>query len=358
MIRFILHKVGYGLLTLFGVITVIFILFNVMQGDPARMMLDQNEDPVQLAAIRKNLGLDQPILTQYFYYLNDLSPVSIHSNNPEDYTYFDKNKLNGTKLFSLGNYDVAIKTPYLRESFQQQGKPVLRIIQETLPNTMLLALSAIVIAFTLGIVLGIISALNKGGWLDKLLLVLTSVGMSLPSFFSAILMAWFFAYVLVDWTHLNMTGSLYSVDDYGIGKHLTLKNLILPALTLGIRPLAVITQLTRNSLLEIMSKDYIRTAFAKGLTRRQVIQRHALKNALNPVITAASGWFAGMLAGAVFVEFIFGWNGLGKEIVNALNTLDQPVIMGAVLVIAIAFIVINILVDIVYGILDPRVRKY
>src|SRR5690606_33995549 len=141
------------------------------------------------------------------------------------------------------------------------------------------------------------------------------------------------------------------------GKHLTLKNLILPSLTLGIRPLAVITQLTRNSLLEIMSKDYIRTAFAKGLSKRQVIKRHALKNALNPVITAVSGWFAGMLAGAVFVEFIFGWNGLGKEIVYALNTLDQPVIMGAVLVIAISFIVINILVDIIYGILDPRVRK-
>ncbi len=329
-----------------------------MQGDPARMMLDQNEDPAQLAAIRKNLGLDQPILTQYFYYLNDLSPISVHSQDFDDYTYFSDSKHNGSKLFSIGGYDLAVKVPYLRESFQQQGKPVLQIIKETLPNTMLLALFAIIIAFFLGIVLGIVSALNKGGWIDKLLLVLTSIGMSLPSFFSAILMAWFFAYVLSDWTQLNMTGSLYEVDDYGIGKHLTLKNLILPSLTLGIRPLAVITQLTRNSLLEVMNKDFIRTAFAKGLSKRQVIQRHALKNALNPVITAASGWFAGMLAGAVFVEFIFGWNGLGKEIVNALNTLDQPVIMGAVLVIAISFIIINILVDIIYGFLDPRVRKY
>lgn len=329
-----------------------------MQGDPARMMLDQNEDPAQLAAIRKNLGLDQPIMTQYFYYLNDLSPISLHSQNLADYTYFSENKHSGIKLFSVGGYDLALKVPYLRESFQQQGKPVLQIIKETLPNTMLLALFAIIIAFFLGIVLGIVSALNKGGWIDKFLLVITSIGMSLPSFFSAILMAWFFAYVLSDWTQLNMTGSLYEVDDYGIGKHLTLKNLILPSLTLGIRPLAVITQLTRNSLLEVMNKDFIRTAFAKGLSKRQVIQRHALKNALNPVITAASGWFAGMLAGAVFVEFIFGWNGLGKEIVNALNTLDQPVIMGAVLVIAISFIIINILVDIIYGFLDPRVRKY
>lgn len=151
-----------------------------------------------------------------------------------------------------------------------------------------------------------------------------------------------------------MTGSLYEVDDYGTGKYLDLKNLILPAITLGIRPLAVITQLTRNSLLDVMSQDYIRTAFSKGLSKKQVILKHALKNALNPVITATSGWFAGMLAGAVFVEFIFGWNGIGKEIVNALNTLDQPVIMGAVLVIALAFIIINILVDILYGVLDQE----
>ncbi|MGI9527946.1 MAG: ABC transporter permease [Weeksellaceae bacterium] len=356
MIRLVVDRIWKGFITLLGVITVIFLLFNVMQGDPARMMLDQNEDPAQLEAIRHNLGLDQPLITQYFYYLNDLSPISIHSKEANDYTHFEDAKQHGQKLFGIGNYDIAFKVPYLRESYQQQGKPVLEIIQETLPNTLLLALSAIIIAFILGIILGIFSALNKDSILDRFILVVTSIGMSVPSFFSAILMAWIFAYVLADVTHLNMTGSLYEVDDYGIGKHLTLKNLILPAITLGIRPLAVITQLTRNSLLDILSKDYIRTAYAKGLTQKQVIWRHALKNALNPVITAASGWFAGMLAGAVFVEFIFGWNGLGKEIVNALNTLDQPVIMGAVLVIAISFILVNIVVDILYGVLDPRVR--
>ncbi|MXV38439.1 ABC transporter permease subunit [Flavobacteriaceae bacterium Ap0902] len=357
MIGLILNRLVKGLITLLGVVTVIFLLFNVMQGDPARMMLDQNEDPEQLAAIRHNLGLDQPYLTQYFYYLNDLSLVSIHSNNTADYTYFDTNKYDGKALFTIGDFTIVCKIPYLRESYQKQGKPVLEIIQETFPNTLLLALSAIVIAFILGIILGIISALKKDSMLDRFLLVITSIGMSVPSFFAAILIAWVFAYLLSDYTQLNMTGSLYEVDDYGIGRHLTLKNLILPALTLGIRPLAVITQLTRNSLLDILSKDYIRTAYAKGLTKKQVIWRHALKNALNPVITAASGWFAGMLAGAVFVEFIFGWNGLGKEIVNALNTLDQPVIMGAVLVIAISFILVNIVVDILYGVLDPRVRE-
>ena len=153
-----------------------------------------------------------------------------------------------------------------------------------------------------------------------------------------------------------MTGSLYELDDYGEQTHLKLKNLILPAVVLGIRPLAVIIQLMRNSLLEVLSQDYIRTARAKGLSEFQIIKKHAIKNALNPVVTAISGWFASMLAGAVFVEYIFGWNGLGKEIVNALNTLDLPVIMGAVLVIATLFIIINILVDVIYTLLDPKVK--
>jgi len=153
-----------------------------------------------------------------------------------------------------------------------------------------------------------------------------------------------------------MTGSLYELDDFGESNVLTLKNLILPALVLGIRPLAVVTQLMRNSLLEVFNQDYIRTARAKGLSAFQVITKHAMKNALNPVVTAVSGWFASLLAGAVFVEYIFAWNGLGKEIVNALNTLDLPVIMGAVLIIALTFVIINILVDIIYTYLDPKIK--
>ena len=152
-----------------------------------------------------------------------------------------------------------------------------------------------------------------------------------------------------------MTGSLYELDDFGEKLHIQWKNLLLPAIVLGIRPLAVVSQLMRNSLLEVFNQDYIRTARAKGLSSIQIIYRHALKNALNPVVTAISGWFASMLAGAVFVEYIFGWNGLGKEIVDALNTLDLPIIMGSVLVIAILFILINIFVDVIYGWLDPRV---
>ena len=153
-----------------------------------------------------------------------------------------------------------------------------------------------------------------------------------------------------------MTGSLYELDDYGEAMHIQWKNLILPAVVLGIRPLAVVIQLMRNSLLEVFNQDYIRTARSKGLSEFQIIWNHAIKNAMNPVVTAISGWFASMLAGAVFVEYIFGWNGLGKEIVNALNTLDLPVIMGSVLIIAILFIIINIFVDIIYAWLDPKVK--
>jgi peptide/nickel transport system permease protein len=146
------------------------------------------------------------------------------------------------------------------------------------------------------------------------------------------------------------------VDDFGEGSYIQWKNLILPAFVLGIRPLAVVIQLMRNSLLDELGEDYIRTAKAKGLSTYSIIRKHALKNALNPVVTAISGWFASLLAGAVFVEYIFNWNGLGKEIVNALNTLDLPIIMGSVLIIATMFIIINIFVDIIYGWLDPRIR--
>ncbi|MCF8388251.1 MAG: ABC transporter permease, partial [Bacteroidales bacterium] len=201
-----------------------------------------------------------------------------------------------------------------------------------------------------------ILAIKRNKVLDKLALVFSVLGMSLPSFFAAILNAWIFAFVLAEFTGLNMTGSLYSVDDFGQGEYLDLKNLILPAITLGIRPLAIVVELTKNSLLDVLSQDYIRTARAKGLSNTRVVIRHALKNALNPVITAISGWFASLMAGAVFVEFIFDWKGVGVVIVDALELYDFPVLMGAVLFISVILVIINIFVDIVYGFLDPRVR--
>ncbi|MGG6231048.1 ABC transporter permease [Tenacibaculum sp. SDUM215027] len=356
MFQYVINKILYGFLTLFGVVTVIFLLFNILPGDPARMMLDQREDTEQLQNIRKKYGFDKPVFTQYLYYLNDVSPLSFHSKNKDNYTFLSEGKYNAQSLFSVGNIEVVIKTPYLRQSFQKNGKNVSEVIKETLPNTAILAIVAITIALFLGIILGIFSALLKDTFFDRIIAVVSTLGMSVPSFFSAILFAWFFGFVLHKYTHLEMTGSLYEVDDFGEEMHIQWKNLLLPAIVLGIRPLAVVIQLMRNSLLETLSQDYIRTAKAKGLTMYQVIKKHALKNSLNPVITAISGWFASMLAGAVFVEYIFNWNGLGKEIVNSLNTLDLPVIMGAVLVVATLFIIINILVDILYSWLDPRIR--
>lgn len=355
MINYFLNKLLYSFVTLIGVITVIFFLFNKL-GDPAKMMLGQNQSAKQVAAVKQKYGFDKPLGTQFLYYLNDLSPISFHSNTPKDYTYLRPNKYSATKLLSIGNTTTVIKAPYLRESFAKQGKKVTDVIGETIPNTFVLAVSAIIIAIIFGIIFGVISALYKDSWIDKTIQILSTLGMSVPSFFSAILFAWLFGFVFHKYTNLEMTGSLYELDDFGEKMTIKWKNLILPAIVLGIRPLAVIIQLMRNSLLDVLNQDYIRTARAKGLSELQVIKNHAIKNSLNPVVTAISGWFASMLAGAVFVEYIFGWNGLGKEIVNALNTLDLPVIMGAVLIIAIIFITINIFVDIIYAWLDPRVK--
>ncbi len=341
---------------MFGVISVVFFLFNILPGDPARMMLDQREDAQQLQNIREKYAFDKSYSEQYLLYLNDLSPLSIHSQNPSSYTNLKSKEYHFYPLLSLKKYDVILKYPYLRTSFKKSGKSVSSIIADTLPNTIVLSISSIAIAIVLGLLVGIIAAIFKDSWIDKLALLFGVFGMSIPSFFSAILIAWIFGFVLHDFTSLNMTGSLYSVDDYGRGEYLSISNLILPALTLGIRPLAVIIQLTRASFLETLSKDFVRTAVAKGLSFKRVLSKHVLKNSLNPVITAVSGWFASLLAGAIFVEYIFAWNGLGKEIVDALNQLDLPVVMGSVLTIAIMFISINILVDLIYAALDPRIK--
>ena len=356
MILFIIRKLIYGSIVLWGVLTVVFFLFNVLPADPARMMLDKREDAEQLAVIKHKYGFDRPIIEQYFMYINDVSPFSIHSNDTEDFTSLETNKYDYVKLFSILEMTVVAKIPYLRESFVSAGESVVSIISRTFKNTFVLAFSAILIALLIGLLLGVISAIYKDTFLDKLILFISALGMSLPSFFASILIAWIFGFILHAYTGLSMTGSLFEVDDYGRGLSLELKNLILPAITLGIRPLAVIIQLSRSSLLDVFSMDYIRTARAKGLSSVVIIIKHALTNALNPVVTAISGWFASLLAGAVFVEYIFGWNGIGKEIVDSLNKMDLPVIMGSVLLIALLFVVINILVDLIYGWLDPRVR--
>ena len=356
MIKYITRKILYSLLVLYGVITVIFFLFNVLPGDPATIMLGQRANIEAIEAIHKDLGTDRPIMEQYAMYLNDLSPISIHNNsNNQSLWFLNPEKYNWKPLLVLGeNKSVVLKLPYLRRSYITKRR-VSDIIIETLPETAVLAFTSIVISSIVGIFLGIISAIKRNTIYDRLSLVLAVLGMAAPSFFVGLIIAWLFGYVLKDYTGLSPTGSLYDIDVWD-GEKLKLKNLILPSITLGIRPLAIVVQLMRSSLLDVMNQDFIRTAKAKGLPMSAIIIKHALKNALNPVVTAISGWFAGLMAGAVFVEYIFSWKGIGYEVFEALTKNDLPVVMGATLIFATIFVVTNIFVDIAYGVLDPRVR--
>jgi peptide/nickel transport system permease protein len=356
MFRYLLHKFFYSILVLWGVASLVFFLFNVIPGDPARMVLGQRSDSASLAAVRVDLGLDRPVISQYFKYINDLSPISFHNTNINSYWGL-KPELYGKPihLVTISNCVIVLKAPYLRRSYQDR-RNVSETIAETMPNTLILALAAILLATVVGILWGILCGLYKDSWFDRLSALISSLGMAIPSFFAAILFGWIFAFLLGPYTGLNLTGNLYVVDDLGNGPYPEWKNLILPAFTLGIRPLAVVVQLMRNSLLEELSQDYVRTAKAKGAGTARIVFVHAFRGALNPVVTALSGWFASMMAGVVFIEYIFGWKGLGYVMVGALNNFDLPVVMSCVLVISVIFVIVNFFVDLAYGWLDPRVR--
>ncbi|MEO5995357.1 MAG: ABC transporter permease [Chitinophagaceae bacterium] len=347
MLKYITRKCLYGVLVMIGVVVVVFFVFQGF-GDPSRLVMGQRADAATQENIRKELNLDQPKWKQFLLYMNDVSPLGVHS--VED---IRSKNLHG--FFAGGDTKVGIKIPYLRRSYQTK-KDVWTILMEALPGTLLLALAAMIIATVTGIFLGVLAAVKKNTWMDTTAIFTSILGISAPSFFMGIIIAYLFGYVWSNYTGLHMTGSWFDIDEITGEKYLTLKNLWLPAFTLGIRPLAIITQLTRSSMLDVLNQDYIRTAYAKGLSKRVVIWKHALRNALNPVITAITGWFAELLAGAFFVEYIFGWKGIGKITVDALEKLDFPVVMGSVLVSSAFFIFINILADLLYGIIDPRIR--
>jgi len=411
MISFILRKLGYGILVLWGVVSLVFFLFNLAPGDPVRNLVGENASEEVIVNMRRKFDLDLSVGHRYALYLNDLSPLAIHSNDAESRVYFDTSEYSGYRFgLSAEGKAIYLKSPYLKRSFLTD-KSVTSILAEVLPGTVVLAVVSIGLALIAGLLLGIAAALKKDGFYDRMILFVSALGMSGPSFFVAMLVAWLGAVVWREqiavsygvvfifiatltaiilfqrtkkvfvWllpfmvlilfflnvfpmrvlafalpgTGLNMTGSLYSVDVWK-GEFLDVRNLILPVITLMIRPLSVIVQLTRSSLLDVMQQDYIRTARAKGLSEWEVIFRHALRNALNPVITAVSGWFASLLAGAIFVEFVFGWKGLGQQMFTAIENQDMPVVMGGVIVISVAFVLINILVDLLYAWIDPRVR--
>ena len=319
-----------------------------MPADPAKMMLGDRDNARQIDLINKKYHFDEPLYKQYAYYLQDLSPISIHYETPVYPSYI--------KILDLNNYILIFKKPYLRTSFYQKDILVSDLIYSAFPNTIILALLSIFLALIIGVPLGILAAFFKDKLIDKFISLFSVLGMSLPSFLAAVLIAYIFAYKLQWLTNLNITGSLFVINDATGTSVLSLKNLILPVFTLGIRPLGVIVHLTRTAIIDELSNDYILLARSKGFSMFYVIVFHALRNSLTSVVTAASGWFAGMFSGAVFIEYIFGWHGLGKLLVDGLLSVDFPLVMGIILVIATCFILINILVDLIYIWLDPRVE--
>lgn len=348
MVQYLFKKILYSILVLAGVVVLVFFLFQGF-GDPARLVMGQTGDAKTQENIRKELYLDQPRWKQFLLYVNDVSPIAIHSKEE-----IRAKQLKG--IFIGGENKLGLKLPYLRRSYQSK-REVGSILMQALPGTIMLTIAAMAIAVAIGIPLGVVAAVKQNTWLDTSAIFSSIVGISAPSFFMGIVIAYLFGFVWTQYTGLQISGNWFDIDEVTGERIFSFKNLLLPAVTLGIRPLAIITQLTRSAMLDVLDQDYIRTAYAKGLSKWIVVWRHALKNALNPVITAITGWFAELLAGAFFVEYIFGWQGIGKVTVDALEKLDYPVVMGSVLISATFFVLMNIIADLLYGVFDPRVRK-
>lgn len=303
---YILRKLLYSILILFGVITVTFSLMYVIPGDPARLMLGQRADVASIDAVRKQLGLDDPLYVQY------------------------------------GRFIVKAVQGDLGRSYSS-NRDVLTTILDTFPATALLAVSALIVSSILGILIGVISSVKPYTWADNVSMLVALFGISFPPFALGLIMALVFG-AWLKW--LPISGYINNGFVY----------LILPMLTLALRPLSIIARLTRSSMLDVMGQDYVRTARAKGVSGWKVIIKHALRNALNPVITTISAWLAALLGGAFFIEYIFNWPGIGLLAINSILSLDFPMIQGTVLFTAVIFIIINMVVDILYAFLDPKVK--
>ncbi|MDX2002788.1 MAG: ABC transporter permease [Chitinophagales bacterium] len=348
MLRYIGKKILYGLLVMVGVVSIIFFLFNVLPVNSARMTMGQRADVATLEAIEKELGLNKPVWVRFGSYLMDISPMAIHEDNPEA-----EEKYGYQKLIPLGANALVVKWPYLGRSFQNR-RLVTEILMEKLPPTFILASSSIILAFLLGIGFGIVAAIRRNTWLDDAILTISNLGISQPSYFTALIIAAIFSVYIFPSLGIELIGPLFDTDLYG-DDIINWKNLILPTLALGLRPVAIITQLTRSSMLDELSQDYVRTAKAKGVSFRKIIGRHTLRNAMNPILTSVSGWYAALLAGSVFVEETFNYDGLGYTTVRSILNFDLPVAMGCVLIMSVVFVLINILVDVLYGFFDPRI---
>jgi len=289
---------------LLGVSFFVFLLVRLVPGDPAELLADQWATKEDIELLRRQWGLDKPIITQYLVFMNHL----LHGN--------------------LGN-SVASNIPVAKE------------IAAKFPNTLKLALTGTIIAIIIGALAGIISAAKPYSIFDNISMVLALLGVSTPAFWLGLMLILLFA-VKLNW--LPATGAE------------TIKHLVLPSITLGLLTAGVIARQTRSSMLEALQQDYVVTARAKGLRERIVLYKHALKNALIPVVTIVGLQFGHLLSGAVLVESVFSWPGMGRFLVDSIFTRDYPVIQGAILVFATAFSLVNLSVDLLYGLIDPRIR--
>jgi peptide/nickel transport system permease protein len=333
MIRFILRRLAGLLLVLVGVSVITFALSQLVPIDPVASALGQNAREEQIQAYRKELGLDRSPVVQYFSYAGRL----LH-----------------------GDFGRSIRT----------RRPVADDLRDFLPATLELSLAAMLVTLLLGVSLGVLAAMRRDGVIDIVARVFALIGGSLPIFFLGLLMLALF-YNRLRWVPgpgrldavlrppPRVTG-MYTLDSLLVGDWALLKNsvahLILPAVTLGYFSTAVVLRMTRSAMLEVLSQDYVRTARAKGLRERAVLLRHALKNAMIPVLTTIGVLFGSLLSGAVLTETIFAWPGLGRYATSSVTSLDLPAVMGVTLVAAVVYPVVNMLVDIGYHVLDPRIK--
>lgn len=306
MIGFLLRKSLYAFLVIAGVVTVSFLLNFSLPGDPARLMLGQHPDEESLKALRAQYDLDKPLPYQYKKYWENLLQLDLGRS-------------------------------------YSNSMPVTEIIAERFPATALLSLTAMVIATLFGIAFGLLSALKPNSWSDNFFIGLSVLGISLPVFITGVFLQLAFS-IWLDW--FPLTGDIMNGVEF----------LVLPAIALGVRPMSIIARVTRSSMLDVLGQDYIRTARAKGQRHFIVVVKHGLRNAINPVITTIGAAVAGLLSGAYFVESVFNIPGLGGSTFNAIEKLDYPLISGSILFAAIIFVVVNVLVDVLYAVFDPKVR--
>ncbi len=329
MFRFLFTRIIQGIGILWGLITLLFLIFYVLDS-PVNYMVGENADAKIIQNIIEKYELNKPLGTQYSDYLVKLIPLK---KTPKG---------------------LVITPPDLGVSYQND-RPVLDLIGTHWKGSAILAFFALAFAAIIGISMGVIAGLYKDKPTDRIIVSLSVLGISAPSFFVAVLLIAVFSVALRSLTHLNATGYIFETDVFTGEEVIIWKNLFLPMIALGVRPLAVFVQLTRAAVNEVIQTDYIRTAKAKGLDPFRILMIHALRNALNPVITSVTGWLASLLAGAFFVEFIFNWKGIGKLTIEALQKHDFPVILGCTLTVGIVFIFVSILTDLLYKLTDPRV---